>query len=192
MRYFLFLGFLILCTSVFAQGLTITNGLKDKSFKDNSIYAINISKCKPENGKLTSRKKMVGKIIFIGRDSISMHLKSFNSYLRTDDYHLSKEINAIDNINYGSFAINDIINLQNYPSYKGYRWKNTLSVVGGMLMFTGVITAANVFVVPEKKSKNALLISGLVQFGIGATLAIGSNNKTYNFKCDDDFWEIKH
>ena len=62
--------------------------------------------------------------------------------------------------------------------------------LGGILLTTGIITAANRFVVSDNDSKRKLAISGGIQFGVGLTLLTFTGTRKYKFNEKENPWRF--
>jgi uncharacterized membrane protein HdeD (DUF308 family) len=65
-----------------------------------------------------------------------------------------------------------------------------IRVYGGLLLFTGTVTAINNFLVKEKTNKKTLLISGGIQFGTGIALLSIPKHKRYYLKRNSETWHF--
>jgi hypothetical protein len=177
----------------YAQGLTITNGEKDKTFKEGSVFQLRLTnKDIPQDGKIIDWTEAVGVISQMSRDSFTMILKSYENNYTVDYVNVTDVITSRMSNNYGVFSKNDLFSLRKYKSYKSKKRRDNLIGIGGIFMFTGMITSMNAFLVPEGSNRNKILISGCIQVGLGIGSLILYRPREYNFNCGNDFWEIKH
>lgn len=179
--------------SNYAQGLTITNGEKDKTFKEGSVFQLRLTNHDiPQDGKITNWTEVVGIISQTTRDSFSMILKSYENNYTVNYVDVTDIITSKMSNNYGVFSKNDLFSLRKYKSYKSKKRRDNLIGIGGILMFTGMITSMNAFLVHEGSNRNKILISGGIQVGLGIGSLIMYRPREYNFNCGNEFWEIKN
>ena len=136
--------------TIFAQGLTITDGFKDKTFKKGSIFHVYMTSDEiPYDSKILNWSEATGEIHQTTRDSFSMILSTYINHSSVDFLDIKETITSEVGKNYGVFPQSDIISLKYYSSYKRKKRKRNLNGIGVLLAFTGMVTSMNAFLVPK-------------------------------------------
>lgn len=190
------LPLILLCflsTTCFSQELKLWKGKDEKTFKPGSLFEIVVDKTnKSADKSWCSSAQLVGKIVAISDDSLTLQLNSY-SIKKTMENVENKEIFLSQTGTLEStIAKNEIIYLSNYKSQKHKKRKENIFTTGGLMVFTGLVTALNALVVKDKSSKKTLLISGGLQFGLGLGLTITNDTKKYYLRNRHDIWSIKN
>ena len=160
-----------------AQSLSITNGESTKTFDANTYFEMIFY----EDGEPCCYSSVSGKIKRILADSlqIRVHDISFDDQKLDLMLKMHKSIGEKDLIM--TFPKNQLQMLRGYKSKKSKNGGWT--VVGGILLTTGLITLANSYDLSANDFRDGVLISGGLQFGLGIiSLSIGSKKKYYKEK----------
>lgn len=177
---------------IFAQSLTITNGIKEKTFAPDGFYEIILGEGpNRENLNCCESTQLIGRLSALSRDSLHMDLTKYTHRKFLDDFKIEDQIFSVDKTNAGSFANSDIYSIKFFKSEKSRKRKENLLGIGGLLFFSGILTSANYFFVSDSDSKKTILKSGALQFGIGITLISMRKTKEYKFKGEDGVWRVK-
>ena len=188
---------LLLCSlgiNTFAQTFTLSYILNDKgkTFKSGGFYEIILA----ENEEALKNNccewtTLKGSLSSVTEDSFQMNLKSYEQRAIVDDVKIFHENYAKEGSNFGSFSQQDIFSIRHYKSEKSRKRKNAFSGAGGVLIFTGVVTAINALIVKDDDSKKDILQSGGVQVGAGLAFVIMGNSKRYKLKGKDGNWQLR-
>ncbi len=184
--------FCFVSISTFGQTLTIANGRTEKSFKPNAFYEIIL-----REGSIGGKEdccesiKLSGSLSGVSKDSLYMQLSSYVHIKRVDDIKVEQQVFSKSGNNYGSFARHDIFSIEHHKSLKSKKRKDAFTVIGGLLLFTGIVTAANYSILSDDKSKTSILKSGGIQVGVGIGFIIARNSRKYRFKGTGEIWWIK-
>jgi len=185
---------LLVYLSAFGQELKIINGTNSKLFKKGSLFEILTSECvKQKENKCCNCQELIGTITSVNKDSLTLKLSSFTHKREVENFNININdsfYSLTKTIDY-KIGKDEIYYLKNYKSSKNKKRKENLTVVGGLLMATGIFTALNALIVSEKNNKNNILISGGTQFGLGLCFVIFGNSKKYNFKNSKKIWAIE-
>ncbi|MCC6410199.1 MAG: hypothetical protein IT270_00990 [Saprospiraceae bacterium] len=183
----------IFCTlfglHVFGQGLAITSGEKVKNFKPGSWYNI-LVEGKAVGGQPCDHLEYTGTISRISGDSITLLTGKVTIRSVVESTHVEQSMLFAGQRARTTFAVEDMVGLQHYKSEKAQKTKKTFGVVGGLLMFTGAITALNGFFVKDASNREGMLIAGGIQIGAGLTLALSSSSKKYYFRDKEEVWKV--
>jgi len=184
--------FLFFISNIFGQQLKISNGEKEKTLNTNGIYEIVIG-----NGEVTADDKfcncsiLTGTIVSSTKDSLQLNVTDIQNYQLIDKVSFSNSFLPRKNSIASSIAKNDVQRIKYYKSAKSKKRKNGIFLgLGGILLTTGIVTAANRFAVSDKASKRKLTISGGIQFGVGLTLLSLTGTRKYNFKEKEKPWRF--
>ncbi|HFA50954.1 MAG TPA: hypothetical protein ENJ95_18240 [Bacteroidetes bacterium] len=191
MQHFLILFFCcFISINIFGQTLTITNGETEKTFKPSSVYVISFGEGEP-SGKCCDWTEMTGTLSGLNKDSIRLRLSKYTQMTVAEDLSSDHTITYKNDLNFGSLAKKDIYSLVKYKSLKSKKRKNNFGIAGGILLFTGVTTALNSFIVSDKDSKRDILLSGAAQVGLSITFLAFNSTPKYKFRGDGNIWRIK-
>jgi hypothetical protein len=172
------------------QEFKISNSSGSKHIGRSDLVEITVEAADKKENECCTYQTIHGNIESVNKDSILVRAdilmlsRDFEKG-RTDfkdDWNWYNRLNSI--------AKSDISYLTRHKSKKHKKLKNSLTIGGGILLFTGVGTALNTFVVSGQKNRKNLLLSGGAQFGTGLILAISANSKKYRFKNTDDPWKF--
>ena len=189
--FLVFLSIIIFDVNIYSQGLKISNGTKVKTFSANSVFEAVIS----EKGYINKNnccdyQNLTGIINFISKDSINLKLNEITALKKIDNVTTNYRLLFKEYSNESTIAIDDIYYFQNYKSLKNKKSNRILKAIGGIMLFTGTVTALNNFLVQEKTNKNRLLISGGVQFGVGIALIKIASSKKYYLNHSSETWHF--
>ncbi len=106
----------------------------------------------------------------------SVEYKNISDYLNND----SRKV----------VAKNDILYIKDYISKKNKKRMGTMTAIGGILMFGGVLTALNALVLADNNKNDLLLASG-VQIGTGLVIGLSFSKSQKKFKETNDPWRFK-
>lgn len=186
----LIIFFFITLQFTFSQTFLLTNGATEKKFPDGSAYKMILGEPSEEENGCCEFAELEGVLTAVTKDSFQMDLKKYYFRNKVDDVEVEYGIFANENFNYGVFAKSDIYSLQRFKSPKNIKRKANIGILGGILIFTGVATGINYFVV-NKDSRKEILYSAGVQVGLGIVLASSSGSKKYRLKGEGDVWRMK-
>lgn len=191
-KHIIFFIFLLSVSNIFGQELKISNGEEEKILNTNGVYEIVIG-----NGDISANDEfcncstLTGKIVSFTKDSLRLDLTHVYSYQLVDKVAFQNSFVAKNNTITSTIAKSDIQRMKYFKSAKNKnRKEGVLLGLGGVLLTTGVITAANTFLVSDKSSKKNLWISSGIQFSIGATLLSFTGTRKYNFKEKEKPWKF--
>lgn len=189
MKYFNLSVLLVLSTVVFAQSVTITNGLKEKTFKPESQYTILFGE-QSEKENCCNSTVVEGSIKAVTKDSIEVLVSSLVTRKVSDDFTIVNT-NTSKAGYLKTFAQKDIYNLSHYKSKRSKKRKNSFIVMGSLLLFSGLVTTANYLAVKKDSSKKTLLYTGGLEVGLGIGILLFTKKKTYAFKKNTPNWYFK-
>ena len=175
----------------FGQELTIKRDSQIKSFKENSVYFIVLSKVKSyKKDSCCNYTEALGSITSIEKDSLVMRLQTFSK----SNVLKETEVNYIDiswdNILQNKIAKSDILYFKNYKSFKSKNLKKKLSIYGSILMLSTGVTMLNTLVIKDKVSRQNLYKLSALQLGCGLTLAIIGSKKRHYITGYNRSWTI--
>jgi hypothetical protein len=188
-----FILMVIICIKVssFSQNLKISDYTKVKSINKNSVVKAIIAQNEKVNGKdCCDYEIFKGSIESVKRDSLTLKLSEIYVKKYIDNTPVKYELLFPRSANEKTLAIKDIYYIDNYKSEKSYKRIKRIKAIGGLLLFTGTVTALNNFLVKEKTNKKTLLISGGIQFGTGIALASLQKHKRYYLKRNSEIWHF--
>ncbi|MEO1518187.1 MAG: hypothetical protein AAFV95_24410 [Bacteroidota bacterium] len=168
------------CGQLGAQSMELTNGRKVRKINPGDYVELFISS---DTAEIKSQSQnLIGHFTTYSNDSL--HLRLVYSFYESSWDKLpdeKRQFPSVININ-ERIAIADIYRIDQFKSAKSKNRKEFLSITGGLLFFTGLITAANALLVDDRNSKDILLISGAVQVGASISLGILGSSRKYRFK----------
>jgi hypothetical protein len=177
--------------SSFGQVIKISDGTKVKSINSNSFLEAIIAERGKINGKnCCDYEVFKGTIKSANKDSLTLKLTEINVKKHIDNTLFKYELLFPRSATEKTLAIKDILYIDKYKSEKSSRRDKITRGIGGLLLFTGSVTALNNFFVKEKSNKKALLISGGIQFGAGITLLALKGPKRYYLKHNIETWHF--
>ncbi len=183
----------LLCTlfglHVFGQGLTITSGNKVKNFKPGSWYEI-VVEGKAVGGQPCDHLEYTGTISNITNDSITLLTGKVTIRSVVESTNVEHSMLFAGQRARTTFAVEDMVGLKHYKSEKAQKTEKGLGIAGGILIFTGLVTAFNIFLIEDTSSRKNILLSGGIQMGLGITFASISSSKRYYFRERDDVWKV--
>lgn len=178
-----------LFSALFCQNLKISNGKKEKSFSKSSLFYFLVSV--GENyEECCNLLEVTGNIKAIRGDSIEMNLRELSVQRSVQEISFDEYIESHSSSLYYTFHKDSVQSLSVYKDYKSYRRKSTIPAIGGIFIVTGLLTAANAWIVPDRSSKDRLRIVGGIQVGIGGLLALIWKDNSYNFVLPRKSWKI--
>ena len=128
----------------------------------------------------------------VSMDSIRMQVLSTKDRKSTKDSLFQIQRSYKPNINYTTISKSEIFFLEDYKSPKSNKWRKTSSIIGGMLVFTGIASGLSALLVDGSSNQRNLLISAGAQIVLGMTLTMTNKRKRYYFiKDSDDPWKIR-
>lgn len=177
----------------FGQELRLSRGTEEKKFKKGSIFEIVTTETTHSDDRVSCKgAELIGKIISISADSLTLQLSAYKSKQMVENVKIEEVFHSNTGTIETTIAHRDIIYLKNYKTLKQQKKKASLFVgLGGVMFFTGAVTALNAFVVNDKSNINNLLISGGAQFGLGIGFMIAGNSKKYSLSDSENNWTIK-
>lgn len=89
-----------------------------------------------------------------------------------------------------TFAVEDMVGLKHFKSEKAQKHKSAFGIVGGIMMFTGAITALNAFLAKDFSNREDLLIAGVILIGTGLTFGLMGSTKNYYFRDKEEVWKV--
>lgn len=170
-----------------AQSLPITSKTKIKTFKVGTYFEI-VTADKCEDCDWT---KYRGTIKVLSPDSLTLQTTHIESGRKIDSTAMLHSVYFPHASGSVTLAKNDILLLKAYKSEKSYNRKNSIGVIGGLLIITGAATAIHGIALPKGSGKSATLVSGGAQILTGISLAISSSSKRYYFRDREAVWWIK-
>ena len=186
------LFFCFLSLNCFGQELKLLRGKDHKTFKEGSIFEVIIAENNASNDKrCCNYTELIGKITLINGDSLTLQLSSYTNKKTVENVKIEDVFYSQTGTIKATIAQNEIFYLRNFKSYKSKKRKEGFLIAGGLLLFTGAVTALNAFIVNDKSNKNNLLISGGIQIGLGLGFLISSDSKKYYLNNAEDTWAIK-
>jgi len=167
-----------------AQGVKLYKQDKIRTLDDRKDYFVvsNII----DADKCCNSSRFLGKIVGVSVDSIQVSARQLETRRKEDDngFYSKLSFNTKKELPIYSLAKNSITSFEKKPN----KLKETLVVVGGILIFTSVATAIHAFVV-DGDDRNALLISSGIQVGASlAFLITAAENPKY--KIGDGAWNF--
>lgn len=195
-KYFMknvFLLLILICIKIssFGQVLKISDGTKVKSINSNAVLDAIIAERGKINGKnCCDYEVFKGTIKSANKDSLTLKLTEINVKKHIDNTLFKYELLFPRSATKKTLAFKDIYYIDRYKSEKSVKRINTFRTIGGLLLFTGTVTALNNFFVKEKSNKKALLISGGIQFGAGITLFSLNRPKRYYLNHNIETWHF--
>ncbi len=193
-KIFLLFFLSFICLNLPAQNLTLTNGIKEKTFKPGGFYSLKIAMGDIQKGERCCEFiNVTGHLATVTSDSVHMLLSSYHyKNLKEESGVENKRIFSNGNFAPYNFAKQDISILLHYNKQKNLTRKKLLGSSGGLLLFTGLTTALNMFVVTKRNGRADLFKSASIQAGAGAVFLIIGNSKKYRFKGQgNNLWHIK-
>ena len=174
----------------FGQELTIKRDSQIKSFKENSVYFIVLSKVKSyKKDSCCNYTEALGSITSIEKDSLGMSLQTFSK----SNVLKETEVNYID-ISWDNILQNKIaFKPMKSPLVKSFKSKNLkkkLSIYGSILMLSTGVTMLNTLVIKDKVSRQNLYKLSALQLGCGLTLAIIGSKKRHYITGYNRSWTI--
>lgn len=174
-----------------AQYLKISDSTKVKLLNTKSVFEAVISESKKIKGKnCCDYQVFKGNIISVNNDSINMKLTEVNIKKHIDITQFDYELLFPVSSNEKKLAIKDIYYINYFKSEKSFKRRTNFGVIGGLLLFTGTVTALNNFFVKDKPNKRALLLSGGIQIGTGIIFLSTSGSKRYYLKHKQKNWHF--
>jgi len=182
----------LLSLNGFGQRLTLFKGNDQKTFKESSIFEVVTSESNPDNDNNScNATELIGKLISISNDSMTLQLSSYTKKRNEENFEGANIFNLQAWPMKATIAQKEIVYLKNFKSYKSRNRKDGFQIAGGILLFTGAVTALNTFVVKDKSNKGNLLLSGGAQVGLGIGFLIAGSSKKYNLRNNEEIWTIK-
>lgn len=189
----IFLFCSMLSLNGFSQGLKLSKGGEKKVFKTGSIFKVVTIKYEgPDDEKCCDYEHFIGTITGISKDSLSFQLSEVVRTKTSENIDIQEVLQSENSSIPMVVSHKKILYIENYKSPKSMKTKDGFQIAGGLLLFTGVATALNAFLVHNKNSKNNLLISGGAQLGLGIGFLIMHNTKKYyiNNTFEENKWVI--
>lgn len=124
------------------------------------------------------------------KDSLRFNFSKSIAYRQLQNE--KSEFNPLYLNDYSNIAIakKDIVRITEYSSKKNMKARKNLVGIGGLIIFTGIVTSLNALIFAGNK-KNDMLIAGGVQLGTGIVLVKSSIKRKRQFTLYDDPWRIK-
>lgn len=181
-----------LMVACYGQTMNFSNSSKSKTIKQSDIVEVILDEIEEEQEVgCCDYTMMFGNIVSVNKDSILMNVNEYSLHTKSK---LSNHVMIFDweeGPQLLSVSKKAIAYLSIYKSKKKVKTKENLSLIGGLLIVGGTLTAVNTLLVGDKGHKKNLLIAGGVQVGLGLTLAIASGSKKkYYFKGTGDPWKF--
>ena len=189
MKQFLLLSIIHFPFFLFSQSLKITNGTETETLSNDSFYKLSTGL--KEDSKCYDCIKIEGLINGSSTDSIVFALKSIER-----NFTKTKVVSSIDfetlHLNSNSWTVlkSDIHLVEVFKSAKSEKKFRNRRIWGGLLIFTGIATAASSLLVEKGNSRKSLLIAAGIEGVLGFGLSIPFGKKTYKF-FGSDSWEFK-
>ena len=79
-----------------------------------------------------------------------------------------------------------------YKSEQAKERSETAKAFGGILILTGIVTAANAFIAPKGDGRTGILISSGVQFSLGSLLYALVDDERHHFKNNREIWGFEY
>ncbi|NNF22891.1 MAG: hypothetical protein HKN67_13195 [Saprospiraceae bacterium] len=177
--------------SLQGQNLDISKSGKVLSFDLNGYFEIGVDRNQKGDSECCHTSIFEGYILNINEKDIEMKVVKGSSIYKDAGTQMNSLLMP-GNFNPNVFIKKtEIAGLKYYKSERSMKRKKAFIVTGGMLIFTGLATAAHYFIVGESENKNRLLYSAGIQGGLGIGFLISSSSKSYSFRNIDDPWKIK-
>jgi len=187
-RYLLLLGFSFFWCQSQAQ-LTLKKFDKTVVIEEDSY--LTVRSCRNQDSEADCIGfRTVGKLIKTDGPTLSIDAAelSMKGALKTGEISRYFSI-ADDNLIPIVIPKNEILRIEIHKSKKSLNSKENKSVFGGLLFFTGMVTAANILVV-KRESRNILGLSAGIQLGGAVLLAAFGNTKKYRMESEGG-WRIE-
>lgn len=194
MKTLLTIILLVISFPIQGQILPIKKGDKTTNFKENNYFIFSLSKSDDlQYWTPTVQANLAGFIINEFKDSIQIEITDFQQFSYS---HLAKPVQFIkltNTPNQVKFAKKDVDNFNVYKSEKSYHRKDNFLMIGGVITLTGIVTAANFFIFKKSENRKKLLISGGIQFGVGVSFLMFSNNyNDYDMRYGKPKWKFNN
>ncbi len=192
MKYITLLSLCFCHFTIFGQEITLKNNLGEYILNTDGYYEVYAGEVSEKDGQPCCQGTRVwGYINQETSDSIGINAKNVVIYQNIDEVELTTITNPTKDYSHMMVSKNDIYSITYFKSEKHKKRKSAFIGVGISLLFTGIVTAANYFVVSKSDNRRNLLYSGAAQFGIGVGFLIAAKRKQYKFKDADNPWRFK-
>lgn len=188
MRFLTFVLLLMSANFSFGQGLTLSGLTKNVDVPLNKYLVVHYHPDGLEEKLTKEHYDLFGTLILATKDSITLLLDRWESETFVVDAYNKTSVAEFQALEKQTIAKENILSLRVYNSLKGRKNKRFLNTTGGVFIFTGLITLANIAVIGGK-ARTDLLISGSVQIGVGAFLLALAKKKEYRLKSENELPE---
>ncbi len=191
MKITLFITCLLLSNGIFSQVLEIGNSKASKQIKstDHIILEL-IPEGKYDDIPNCSFLEMTGRFIDSTKDSLLFNTSYFQHYKCYECEDCSINTSYINSGNKKMIAKSDVLNMTRYKSLKSKKAKNTMVIIGGVIMMGGALTAINALIIGGD-NKDKYIIAGGAQLTAGLIIGLSFNQPSYEFMKKDDPWQFK-
>lgn len=172
----------------FGQGLTLSGLTKNVDVPLNKYLVVHYHPDGLQEKLTKEHYDLFGTLILATKDSITLLLDRWESETFVVDAYNKTSVAEFQSLEKQTIAKENILSLRVYNSLKGRKNKRFLNTTGGVFIFTGLITLANIAVIGGK-ARTDLLISGSVQIGVGAFLLALAKKKEYRLKSENELPE---
>ena len=181
---FIFIG--LACNG---QHFKIVNAYNTSTLKKSDFIELVVGDTKKVEACCT-RLELHGNIVSVDSDSILfntdiLHL-TYDSGREKTGYSEWCQMGQTNRI-----AKKDILRLNKYKTEKSRKAKSSLSIAGGILLFTGLGTALGSLVVSDKEDRKNLLLAGGVQVGCGFIMGLAIKPEYYKFSGTENPWRFE-
>lgn len=188
MRFLTFVLLLMSANFSFGQGLTLSGLTKNVDVPLNKYLVVHYHPDGLQEKLTKEHYDLFGTLILATKDSITLLLDRWESETFVVDAYNKTSVAEFQSLEKQTIAKENILSLRVYNSLKGRKNKRFLNTTGGVFIFTGLITLANIAVIGGK-ARTDLLISGSVQIGVGAFLLALAKKKEYRLKSENELPE---
>lgn len=188
MRFLIFVLLLMSGNLSFSQGLTLSGLTQNIDVPLNKYLVVHYHPDGLEEKLTKEHYDLFGTLILATKDSITLLLDRWESETFVVDAYNKTSVAEFQALEKQTIAKENILSLRVYNSLKGRKNKRFLNTTGGVFIFTGLVTLANIAVIGGK-ARTDLLISGSVQIGVGAFLLALAKKKEYRLKSENDLPE---
>ncbi len=191
MRFFIFFSFILFPIFLCGQSITLKKGDKKVVLPVDGFYrfANGVIEADDECYDCIGIKGIISRVY---KDSISVALKSINRNIVRNKIESSVNIKTIIDLetNIWTFAKKDVYHIDVYKSAAQAKRNRGLDGLGGMLILTGVVTAASSLLIKKDEGRESLLIAAGIEGALGVGLIAVINRKKYKLY-GDDAWQFE-
>ena len=183
---FLSITTLLLAGNCLAQGLQLTRGNTIKNLTKDRLLEISFSE-EPGSGdcEFCTSKTVIGTIEQVAKDSITMLI------IEKSSYDNSKELKSTSALIYHNRSVpytlpsNGIFYIIDHKNKQRKKRKNIFGPIGGILLFTGIMSSVSAFIVSDKSDRKKVWSFGAGQVGLGVILIALNSKKKYGINHAD-------